>query len=92
MHCRTDIDLTDGIGDTYVHAAATSFARNPDWGPPPDDVNGHIGVGPLTIHGTPDQLRALAKVIDDAAMEMERIDAEARTTPLLDLVGEGQFG
>ena len=78
---QTTVDLSADIEAQQVCAFAAVDLRQGEQ--PRDDVKGFVSIGtpdaykPLTVNGTADELRRLAKVIEDAAMEMERQHADA---------------
>ena len=81
MNVATTIYIRGELPPVAAHAAAKAYLSVPhmfDGRPIPAEVTGHVNIGCVQIHGTADELRALAKAIEDGAMEIERQDADAR--------------
>jgi len=81
INVTTSIDLSDDTTVQRVCAFATVDLRQGS--EPREPVKGFADIGdpdtyrPLSLTGTAGQLRGLAKALEDAAMEMERLHADA---------------
>ena len=72
-----DVRLDGEPEITHVCAFAVVDVRNGE--EPRDGIRGYVELGgEVKLVGTSERLWQLSKVIADAAMEMERLDSEAR--------------